>query len=169
MVDISHWGLVLIFILYTAWQRGVFADIFAPMHQDDMSTWFLCARLCTANIFAYMKVRALAKCNLFQPEKPLKRKLNFYILKNKWGLEGYKALGLQNKFRKIPLLKHIYMRPMSVWGNFIISVHMTSGIVKLTSVQISLRSNWPKWNFKPQWVFHVNSKCPQRNKVTQNH
>ena len=24
----------------------------------------------------------------------------------------------------------------SVWGNFIISVHMTSGVVKLTSVQI---------------------------------
>ena len=45
-----------------------------------------------------------------------------------------------------------------MWGNFIISVHMTSGIVKLTSVQSSLRSNWPKWNFRPQRVFHVNSK-----------
>ena len=41
----------------------------------------------------------------------------------------------------------------SVRGNFIISVHMTSGVVKLTSVQNSLRSNWPKWKFKPQWVF----------------
>ena len=57
----------------------------------------------------------------------------------------------------------------SVWGNFIMSVHMTTGVVKLTSVQISLRSDLPKWNFKPQWVFHVNSKCPQRNKVAQNH
>ena len=57
----------------------------------------------------------------------------------------------------------------SVWGNFIISVHMTLGGVKLTSVQIWLRWNWPKWNFKPQWVFHVNSKCPQWNKVAQNH
>ena len=34
---------------------------------------------------------------------------------------------------------------------------MTLGGVKLTLVQISLRSNWQKWNFKPQWVFHVNS------------
>ena len=51
----------------------------------------------------------------------------------------------------------------------IISVHMTSGRVKVTSVQISLHSNWPKWNFKPQWVFHVNSKCPQRRIIAQNH
>ena len=57
----------------------------------------------------------------------------------------------------------------SVWGNFIISVHVTSGGVKLTSVQTSLRSNWPKLNLKPQWVFHVNSKCPQWNKNAQNH
>ena len=35
--------------------------------------------------------------------------------------------------------------------------------MKLTSVQISFRSNWPKWNFKPQWVFYVNSNCPQQN------
>ena len=27
----------------------------------------------------------------------------------------------------------------------------------------------PKWNFKLQWVFHVNSKCPHWNKVAQNH
>ena len=46
----------------------------------------------------------------------------------------------------------------SVWGNFIISVHMTSGGVNFTLVQISLRSNWPKWNFKPQWVFRVNAR-----------
>ena len=57
----------------------------------------------------------------------------------------------------------------SVWGNFIISVHMTSGGVKLTSVQTSLRSNWPKLNLKPHWVFHVYSKCPQWNKNAQNH
>ena len=30
----------------------------------------------------------------------------------------------------------------SVWGNFIISVHMTSGVVKLTSVQILNRSEF---------------------------
>ena len=66
MTNIRHWGLVLICILYTAWWRGVFADIFAPVHDDDMSTQFLCAWLCTANIFVYVKVRALAKCNLFQ-------------------------------------------------------------------------------------------------------
>ena len=57
MADIRHWDLVLICILYTACQRGVFADIFAPVHGDNMST----------NIFVYNKVRALAKCNLFQP------------------------------------------------------------------------------------------------------
>ena len=67
MDDIRHWGLVLICILYNAWQRSVFA-IFAPVHDDDMSTQLLCARSCAANIFVYTKVRALAKCNLFQPE-----------------------------------------------------------------------------------------------------
>ena len=67
MVDIRHWGLVLICILNTAWQRGIFADIFAPVHNNDMGTRFLCARSCTANIFVYTKVHALAKCNLFQP------------------------------------------------------------------------------------------------------
>ena len=56
-----------------------------------------------------------------------------------------------------------------MWGNFIISVHMSPGEVKLTSVQILLRSYWPKWNFKPHWVFHVNSQCRQWNKVVQNH
>ena len=56
-----------------------------------------------------------------------------------------------------------------VWSNFIVSVHMTSGVVKFTTVQISLRSNWPKCNFKPQWDFHVNSKCPQRYTDAQNH
>ena len=64
--DVRHWGLVLICILYTAWQR-VSAYIFAPVHNDNMSTQFLCVRLCTANIFMYTKVCALAKCNLFQP------------------------------------------------------------------------------------------------------
>ena len=67
MADVRHWGLVLICILFTAWQNGVFADIFAPVHDDDMSTRFLCARSCTAKIFVYTKVRALANCNLFQP------------------------------------------------------------------------------------------------------
>ena len=82
-------------------------------------------------------------------------------------------------------LEHVYMRPevnsnrfeislqdkISLWcgDNFIISVHMISIGVKLTSVQISLQSNWPKRNFKPQWVFHVKIKCPQSNKVAQNH
>ena len=53
----------------------------------------------------------------------------------------------------------------SVWVNFIISVHMNSSGVKLTSVQIWLRSSWPKWNFKPQWDFHLSCKCPQRIKL----
>ena len=66
MADIRQWGLVLICILYTAWERGIFADIFAPVHNNNISTRFLCARLCTANIFVYTKVCALAKCNLFQ-------------------------------------------------------------------------------------------------------
>ena len=48
-------------------KRGVFADIFAPLHNNNISTQFLCARSCTANIFMYTKVCALAKCNLFQP------------------------------------------------------------------------------------------------------
>ena len=51
MADIRQGGLVLICILYTAWQRGVSADIFAPVHNNNMSTQFLCRRLCTANIF----------------------------------------------------------------------------------------------------------------------
>ena len=67
MVGIRHWGLVLICILYTVWQRGFSADIFAPVLDDNMSTQFLCAQSCTANIFMYTKVCALAKRNLFQP------------------------------------------------------------------------------------------------------
>ena len=67
MADIRQRGLVLICIVYTAWQRGIFADIFAPVHDDNLSTRFLCAQSYTANIFMYMEVRALAKCNLFQP------------------------------------------------------------------------------------------------------
>ena len=67
MADIRHWGLVLICILYTAWQRGVFADIFALVHDVDTSTGFLFAWSCTVNIFVYMKFCALAKCNLLQP------------------------------------------------------------------------------------------------------
>ena len=47
-----------------------------------------------------------------------------------------------------------------MWGTLIINVHMTSAWMKLSSVQILLRWNWPKWNFKPHWVFYVNSKCP---------
>ena len=78
MADIRQWGLVLICILYTAWQRGIFADIFALVHNDDMSTQFLCARLCTANIFVYRKVHALAKCNLFQPVYSVKAKSQAY-------------------------------------------------------------------------------------------
>ena len=33
-------GLVLICILYTAWQRGIFAAIFAPVHDGNMSKRF---------------------------------------------------------------------------------------------------------------------------------
>ena len=64
IADMRHWELVLICILGTAWQR-VSADIFAPVHNGDMITQFLCARSCTANIFVYKKVCVLAKCNLF--------------------------------------------------------------------------------------------------------
>ena len=64
--------------------------------------------------------------------------------------------------------EHVYMRSevnsnrfeISLRGYFIISVHMSSGKVKLSSVQVLLLSIWPKWNFKPKWDFHVNSKCP---------
>ena len=59
--------VALICIFYIAWQRSVFGDIFAPVHGGDTSKRFLSARLCTANIFVLTKVRALAKCNLFQP------------------------------------------------------------------------------------------------------
>ena len=41
---------------------------FVPVHDDDTSTRFLCAQSCTASTFVYAKVRALAKCNLFQSE-----------------------------------------------------------------------------------------------------
>ena len=51
-------------------------------------------------------------------------------------------------------LKHVYMRPEVNSNRFEISLRG----------KISLR-----WNFKPQWVFHVNSKCLQWNKVAQNH
>ena len=47
--------------------KGAFLLIF--LLQCTMTTWvhdFLCARSCTANIFMYTKVCALAKCNLFQ-------------------------------------------------------------------------------------------------------
>ena len=63
MASIRHWGLV---IFITAWQRGVFADTFAPVHNNNMRTQLLCAWSCTANISVYTKVCALAKCNLFQ-------------------------------------------------------------------------------------------------------
>ena len=47
-------------------QRGIFTDIFAPVHSNKMSTQFLCAQSYTANIFVYTTVCALAKCNLFE-------------------------------------------------------------------------------------------------------
>ena len=66
VANIRHWGLVLICILYTAWQRGVFAVF---LLQRTMTTWvhFVWAQSYTANVFVYTKVRALAKYNLFQP------------------------------------------------------------------------------------------------------
>ena len=73
MADLRHWGLVLICILYTAWHRSLSADIFAPVHDEEMSTQFLCAQSCTANIFVYVKVHAPAKCDLFQPYNYIKR------------------------------------------------------------------------------------------------
>ena len=42
---------------------------------------------------------------------------------------------------------------------------MTSGKVKLILVLISLRSIWPKWHFKPHWVFQVNNKCHSEIKL----
>ena len=84
MADVRHWGLALIWILYTAWQRGIFAGIFAPVYNDNMSTQFFCAQSCTASIFGYMIVRALTKCNLFQPVYTVKIKVcNKIYKKNK--------------------------------------------------------------------------------------
>ena len=51
------------------------------------------------------------------------------------------------------------MRPEVNWNQFEISLQC----------KISLQSTWQKWNFQPQWVFHVISKCPQWNKIVQNH
>ena len=71
-------------------------------------------------------------------------------------------------------LDHVYLRlivnsnqfqtslpgKISLRFNWINSVYMGSGVVKLTSEQISLRSIWSKWNLKLRWGFHVNSQCP---------
>ena len=43
------------------------------------------------------------------------------------------------------------------------SAHMTSGVVKLTSVKLT------EVKFQTAVSFNVNSKCPQRNKVAQNY
>ena len=80
--------------------------------------------------------------------------------------------------------EHVYMRPevnlnrfeISPWGKISLRCEVIllsaftwlRDVVKLTSVKISLQSNWPKSNFKPQWVFLVNSKCPRWNKYAQN-
>ena len=55
-----------------------------------------------------------------------------------------------------PDCSYLCVLMISDWAN----VYMASSEVKLTSVQISSRSNWAKWKFKPQWIFHINSKCP---------
>ena len=78
-------------------------------------------------------------------------------------------------------LQHVYMRPevnsnrfeISLRGKILLRCKVTS-LLAFTWVQANWTSlrckfHWPKWSFKPQWVFHVNSKCPQRNKVAQNH
>ena len=56
----------------------------------------------------------------------------------------------RSELKQTGLRFHFGVKFHLVWGNFIISVHMTSGVLKLASVQISLQPNWPKWNFKPQ-------------------
>ena len=65
----------------------------------------------------------------------------------------------KNTIDPIVISEHVYMRPEVNWNQFEISLQC----------KISLRSTWQKWNFKPQWVFHVSSKCPQWNKIVQNH
>ena len=54
---------------------------------DNMITRFLCARSCTANIFVYTKVCALAKCNLFQPGTS---KMIVPLWRNLWQLSAGK-------------------------------------------------------------------------------
>ena len=40
IAGIRHWGLAVICILYAAWQRGISADIFAAVHDDNMTQDF---------------------------------------------------------------------------------------------------------------------------------
>ena len=40
MAYIRHWGLVLICILYKAWQRCIFDGIFGSVHNNNMSSQF---------------------------------------------------------------------------------------------------------------------------------
>ena len=47
--------------------------------------------------------------------------------------------------------------------------NLLSAFTWLQAMWNSLPWIWPRWNFKPQWVFHVHSKCSQWNKVPQNH
>ena len=79
----------------------------------------------------------------------------------------------------ISILEHVYMRPevssnwfeISLWDKIPLWCEVTSlsAFTWIRAEWNSLRSNWSKWNFKPEWVFHVNIKFPQWNKVAQNH
>ena len=86
------------------------------------------------------------------------------------------------KFLRTPILKKVCERLLLeiqseiklVW-NFTLVANTTSvrsqffGSVDVgwgfTSVWISPRSLSPTWNFKPQWVFHINKKCSHWNGV----
>ena len=114
-------------------------------------------------------------------------KLDFYFLNNaaKTCLYGLKISGkieiehdLQSEaFFFTP--EQIYMTSEVNSNRFEVSLRgKTSLRCKVTSLSAftwpqakwnSLQSIWTNWNFKPQWVFHANSKCPQWNKVAQNH
>ena len=77
-----------------------------------------------------------------------------------------KQFEIPNYFEKFFRLHDNFRRSETHFGH---SHKKRSVSCDYASVHISLRSNWPNWHFKLQWVFHVNSKYPQWNKVAQNH
>ena len=82
-----------------------------------------------------------------------KKQCNYFFFKLLWG-RGRKFKTVVSFLKLLRARLHETRSELklvwdftSVWGNFIINVHVTSGNVKLTLVQISLRSNWPKSTF----------------------